>query len=106
MNEWDYRIVGRFKQKLLENHIPIREMIAFGSRARGDAGPDSDLDVLTLLDWTSSELERRVSHFAWEVGFEADVIIQPVVMTYRQAREGPEKSSLLLLAVEQEGVSV
>jgi len=106
MNHTDYKIAKAFKQKLLENRIPVREVIVFGSRARGDACPDSDLDVLVLLDWTSFELERLVSHCAWEIGFEVEVIIQTVVMTCQQARESPEKSSLLLLAVEMEGVSV
>ncbi|RJP21645.1 MAG: nucleotidyltransferase domain-containing protein [Candidatus Omnitrophota bacterium] len=106
MNEKDYEIVKQFKQKLLENNIPIREIIVFGSRARGDAAPDSDMDVLVLLDWTSFELERQVSHCAWEVGFETDIMIQPVVMSHKQAREGPEKSSLLIMAVEKEGVNV
>ncbi len=106
MKERDYKLVEQFKQKLLENDIPVRELIVFGSRARGEANPDSDLDVLVLVDWTSPESESLVSHCAWEVGFEADIIIQSVVLTYQQAREGPEKSSLLMLAVEKEGVSV
>ncbi len=106
MNEKDFKLVATFKQKLLENQIPVREVIVFGSRARGDVEPDSDLDVLVLLEHTSFELERQVSHYAWEVGFEEDVLIQSIVMTYQQAKKGPEKSSLFLQAVEKDGVSV
>ncbi|MEW6237520.1 MAG: nucleotidyltransferase domain-containing protein [Candidatus Omnitrophota bacterium] len=106
MCEKDRLIAEQFKKKLIENQIPVREMFLFGSRVRGDSDQDSDLDVLVLLDWKTSEMDRRISHYAWEVGFEADVIVQPVVMTYKQAKEGPEKSSLLLMAVEEEGVSV
>lgn len=28
----------------------VRKVILFGSRARGDAGPDSDFDLLVILD--------------------------------------------------------
>lgn len=43
-----------------------RRVVAFGSRARGQAGTDSDLDLLVILDDDApSEL------FSWRAGYEA-----------------------------------
>jgi predicted nucleotidyltransferase len=36
----------------------------FGSRARGDADPDSDMDVLVIVDDLSPELEDYISECA------------------------------------------
>lgn len=37
-------VLERFKRSLLERDMPLRSIILFGSRARGDAEPDSDYD--------------------------------------------------------------
>jgi len=78
----------------------------FGSRARGDAKPDSDLDVLVLVEQLTPAVRKTISHCAWEVGFEAGILIQTVVMSRDEAEHGPEQSSLLMLAVKEEGVPV
>jgi predicted nucleotidyltransferase len=106
MNEQDYKIVEQFKQKLVENQIPVREIFVFGSRARGDAGPDSDLDVLVIVDERNSAIRKKVSDCAWEVGFASDIVIQSILRTKADVEEGPEKSSLFLRSVQQEGIRV
>lgn len=78
-------------------------MFAFGSRCRGDNEPDSDLDVLVIVDQKNREIRNRISHCAWKLGFDTGIVIQSVVMTRKQVEIGPEKSSLLILAVQQEG---
>lgn len=65
MNLFDLDIVKRLKHKLIESQIPVKEVIVFGSRARKEAGPDSDLDVLILVEWTDFEQERLISRCAW-----------------------------------------
>jgi predicted nucleotidyltransferase len=40
----DARIARRLKKKL-QQHVRILSLTVFGSRARGDASPESDMDV-------------------------------------------------------------
>jgi predicted nucleotidyltransferase len=44
-----------------------REIILFGSRARGDAERDSDYDILLLVDKRSRLLEDKVDGIAYEM---------------------------------------
>jgi predicted nucleotidyltransferase len=100
------QLVERFKQLMREHGIPFYQTIVFGSRARGDAQPDSDLDVLVLVEHVTPLIRKIISRCAWEVGFDAGILMQTVVMTREQAEHGPEQSSLLMLVVKEEGVTV
>ena len=102
----DRILVERFKRLLIKQGVPLYKTIVFGSRARGDAEPDSDLDVLVLVNHLNPTTRKTISHCAWEVGFEAGILIQTVVMTRDEAEHGPEQSSLLMLAVKEEGIPV
>jgi uncharacterized protein len=99
-------IVEQLKSLLIKHGVPLYKTIVFGSRARGEAEPDSDLDVLVVVDYLNPTLRKIISHCAWEIGFAVGVLIQTVVMTRAQAEQGPEQSSLLMLAVSEEGVPV
>jgi predicted nucleotidyltransferase len=61
----------------------------FGSRARGDAGSDSDYDLLVLVP-DDAPLERRDSKLAyrvlWDTGAAADVIVWAKSRFERRAR--------------------
>jgi predicted nucleotidyltransferase len=106
IDEVDRNLVERFKRLTIERGIPLYKTIVFGSRARGERDPESDLDILVLVESLDFAIRRTISRCAWEVGFEAGIIIQTVVMTRDQAEKGPEQSSLLMLAVREEGVPV
>jgi predicted nucleotidyltransferase len=103
--EKDLRIAAKFKQRLQKHDISVVKTIVFGSRARGDADRESDLDILVVVQDKTLETERTIGTCAWEVGFEEEMIIQPVTIT-TQHLQGPEKASLLMLAINKEGVLV
>ena len=89
---------------LLKKKLGIHRIELFGSRARGDAEPDSDMDVLVIVNEISPELEDYVSECAWEAGFKDGIVIVPVVFTRDEWENGPERYSLLAEAIRAEGV--
>ena len=106
MDPKDHEVLRRLKHSI-EGRVRLSEMILFGSRARGDAESDSDMDVLVVLDGPVSKQARRiVSDNAWEVGFEAGIVVVPIVVSREGWENGPEQASLLARAVREEGVSI
>lgn len=106
MNTNSENILARLKA-LLADQVPLHELILFGSRAREDNTDDSDMDVLVVLDAPVTPKYRDiVLDCAWEAGFDADVVIMPVVVSHDTWEKGPEYESLLARAIRKEGIAV
>ena len=104
MNTIEKIALDKFKS-LLQDRVGLYKLVLFGSRARGDAGPYSDMDVLVVLDDVSRELDfDYVSDCAWEAGFEYGIVIVPVIFTRNEWEDSPERYSLFAKAIETEGV--
>lgn len=102
----DRAVVERFKRLAIARGAPVDRVILFGSRARGDCDPDSDYDVLVVVERLDPAIRRVISDCAWEAGFDDCLVITPVVIEARTLYEGPMRSSLLLQAVREEGVPI
>lgn len=101
--EQDRRIAREF-QRRLGQVTPVRDLRVFGSRARGDAAPDADLDLFIELGEVTPELRKRISEIAWEVGFERDRVISTVVATRDELEQGAMGANPLIVKIEQEGI--
>ena len=75
----------------------VEEVVIFGSRARGDAKPESDLDVLVVLDKIGSEDWDRAGELSAELTLELGISVMIVLHT--------RKDSLYESAVK-EGIAV
>lgn len=104
MNPVERAILDKFKALLL-SRVKVYKLILFGSRARGDADPSSDMDVVVILEGTANDEDREyVSDCAWEAGFQHGIVLVPVVFSRKEWETGPERYSLLAQAVKSEGV--
>jgi DNA polymerase sigma len=104
MNISEKEVLDKFKA-LLQERVRLYKLILFGSRARGDASPFSDIDVVVILDDASGERDfDTVSDCAWEAGFSKGIVVVPVTFTREEWESSPERYSLLAQAVEAEGV--
>ncbi len=106
MNENEKKILLNFKRTIAER-LPVKRIFLFGSRARGDAESDSDMDVLVVIDTDDMVAARRIaSECAWEASLGTGIILSPVVTSVQNWENGPERMSLLSKAVHQQGIPV
>lgn len=99
-------ILAELRQRLEELYGPrLVRLVLFGSQARGDAEPGSDIDVLVVLRGPvslGSEVERT-SHLRAELSLRYNEVISCIYMDEERfrIRNGP-----LLRNVRKEGIAV
>lgn len=103
MNQRDRKIFDIFISRI-HQRFPEAEIIAFGSRARGNASDESDFDICIVLNHNDFMTNDMISTIAWETGFENDCVITTVIMNEYQFKEGPMSESALVKNIRGEGV--
>ena len=88
MSTQERTVLERLKAKIAER-LPLSRLVLFGSRARGDADPDSDMDILVVLDGpVGRPAEQYVRLCAWELSFEQGIILVPITVSRILATSG------------------
>lgn len=82
----------------------VVSIILYGSQARGDAGPESDIDVLVVLRRDQPVLRQALMDVAWQVQFEHGVIISDIIRTVEQLERMPVKRFPFYQSVQRDGV--
>ena len=67
------QLCGRFAGQLVD-------VILFGSKARGDSVPWSDIDILIVVQVESWPLRQEISRLAARISLDYDVLIGPRVI--------------------------
>ena len=107
MTQQERELVRKFKSLLSERLQAGFELFVFGSRARGDADDESDLDVLVVTQEPETyEVLMLVSGCAWEAALGSGMIINSVVFSRDAWENGPERDSDLARTVKEEGIPV
>jgi hypothetical protein len=67
----------------------LRGVMLFGSWARGDAHPESDVDLLVVLDRVESPWKelRRMDYLLWRHSFEHDTVISAIPVAEAELRD-------------------
>ena len=84
----------------------IEEIVIFGSKARGDAGPDSDVDVLIILREGDRKTRWQVLDLGHEIAGASDALPSIMVYTKTEWMEREREGSPFYRSVVCDGVRV
>jgi uncharacterized protein len=88
-------------QLLVDYYKPVK-IYLFGSKARGDSGPDSDYDVMVIVRKRVSPLKRKKFHNArWDAGL--TVASDIILVTQKYFEERIQLKCSLPATVAEEG---
>lgn len=89
----------------LRARFPVTDIVLYGSKARGDSDPESDIDLLVL---TSRPLDEEEQSGMWshlhEISMRFGVLLSPLTVDARSWREGVHSVLPIHAEVEREGV--
>jgi predicted nucleotidyltransferase len=85
--------------------VPEAEVILYGSVARGDERPDSDIDLLVLVPQEATyELKRAISDQIYAIELKHEQLINLIVRQRKKWNSEPLNISPLYHSIEREGV--
>ena len=101
--EW----VGRYRIELQEkHHDAVEQILLYGSKARGDAGPDSDLDVLLIVRNEAAKQKRSLRRIGYLLAAKSDVVPSILAYTSAEWQQRRRSGSAFCRAVECDEVRV
>lgn len=80
--------------------------VLFGSRARGEAEPDSDMDVLVVMSSADPEVRKEIRYLAVEVWLEHGIYLSTRVWSQAHWRKLEELQTLLYQNIRRDGINL
>ena len=94
--------------KALAEQYPgtVRRLLIYGSKARGDAAPESDLDVLLVVSNHAAKFKRRLRWTGYTLAAGSTAV--PSILAYTEDEWGSrgQSSSPFRCAVKRDAVQV
>jgi predicted nucleotidyltransferase len=97
-------VLDNFKQGIQDIYGPrLKGLILYGSRARGDAEPDSDVDVVVVLDGPIDRgaENERTSYLRAAINLDTGLLVSCLYLTPDKVRSGER---LLYRNIRSEGI--
>lgn len=84
----------------------VRSILLFGSVARGESTPDSDLDVLVVVDSEDWRVHKQIRYLAADICLQYGLNLSPRVWSTAHYREMKELGALFYRNIRRDGISL
>lgn len=83
MSQTMLTLLQRYISEVLRIYgINLKEVILYGSYARGDNNRDSDIDIMILVDLNDEEIRQKgddLSNVTFDFNYDNDLMVMPIV---------------------------
>ncbi len=93
-------------KKKLEKEFNLIDFRVFGSKIKGKATADSDIDVMIEIDFVTPKVEAIIDEIIFKINLEFDCLISAIVYSRKELEEGPMSESPLYKVIEKEGIKI
>jgi predicted nucleotidyltransferase len=93
------------KTALTEYH-KLLDFKIYGSKAKGTDMPDSDLDVMIVLEEHSPAIESQIDDLIFDINLKYDCFIMAIYFSRKELEVGSLSESPIYKKIQQEGISL
>jgi len=84
----------------------IRWVLRFGSKARGESTPESDLDLLVVVESNDWRVHKQIRYLAADIPLECNLNLSTRVWTTSHHREVEKLQSLLYQNIQRDAINL
>jgi len=107
LTEVEQRALHEFVAQLQERlNGDFLSVTLFGSRARGAGGPDSDLDVLVVVEQDDLAVCRTIHYLAADIWLAHGPFISTLVWSREKMERMEREPTLLARNIQREGINL
>jgi uncharacterized protein len=107
LSRWEQEAIKVLVQRFYDRYGDrVRSAVLFGSKARGDAGPESDIDLLVTLSDDDPQLRSGVRRLAARVSLEYELLLSVRAVSRSQWAELSRYRFPLYQSIVSEGIKI
>jgi predicted nucleotidyltransferase len=107
LNPTEQQALAEFVQRLKEQFDGVVRMtLLFGSRARGEGAPNSDLDVLVVVDSDDWRVHKQVRYVAADICLKYSLELSPRVWSTGHLQEMERLQAHLYQNIHRDGITL
>ena len=103
LKPYELQSLNDLKQSL-NLDFQLIDLRLYGSKVRGTADADSDIDVMIELEELHPTLYEKVFDLLFDINLRYGVFISAVLFGRKELEDGPMSASPLFKAIERDGV--
>jgi len=93
-------------KKKLSGKFNLVDFRLFGSRARGENLPGSDIDVMIEITVSTPQIESQIYDLIYDINLKNDAFISAIIFSKDEIDEGPMAESPIYKIIQKEGVHI
>jgi uncharacterized protein len=90
----------------IEKTMNLVDYRVFGSKARSEESPESDIDVMIEVENYTPKAEVLIDELVFEINLNHDCLISALIFGSKELHEGPLRESPIYRSISREGIRI